>query len=352
MAFSDFWNQLKQSPSFRPTRLYIKPQQTDKDDSFFSSILPGKYYFSVRINEAFLSYSRKWLTTYDPLVFTVAEFTYDGKKVTIPYAVGSSMMKGKMEKVPEGMVFQDTRVAGLHPYAGGPMALSMVLCRVEQTKYLQRLIDVIEGASSTYTEAFATIINDYVKIAGVVMKGFESLMGLEETQALVGFRKEFDIDAGDDFKAGYYVLFNSDVEEIDQSKLWVLDNRLCYGDTAATAKAFRTDDYVLYSITASSIRFDEKTLPFYANWVKVSSYANQLTTIDEDNWKIIKAQMFALSDMLRLSPDLTSEQAEKLFEQYKNEILKIRKDKNVLSDLESFGEPSDWEKNAMDVLNM
>lgn len=352
MAFSDFWNQLKQSPSFRPTRLYIKPQQTDKDDSFFSSILPGKHYFSVRINEAFLSYSRKWLTTYDPLVFTVAEFTYDGKKVTIPYAVGSSMMKGKMEKVPEGMVFQDTRVAGLHPYAGGPMALSMVLCRVEQTKYLQRLIDVIEGASSTYTEAFATVINDYVKIAGVVMKGFESLMGLEETQALVGFRKEFDIDAGDDFKAGYYVLFNSDVEEIDQSKLWVLDNRLCYGDTAATAKAFRKDDYVLYSITATTNRFDEKSLPFYADWTKISSDATRLSQIDDDAWKIIKAQMLVLYDVMKTSPDLIPEQAEKLFEQYKSEILKIKSSKNVLGDLESFDELSGWKQEMVDILNM
>jgi hypothetical protein len=352
MAFSDFWNQLKQSPSFRPTRLYIKPQQTDKEDTFFASILPNKHYFTVRINEVFLSYSRKWLVTYDPLVFTVAEFTYDGKKVTIPYAVGATMMKGKMEKVPEGMVFQDTRVAGLHPYAGGPMALSMVLCRVEQTKYLQRLIDVIEGASSTYTAAFATIINDYVKIAGVVMKGFESLMGLEETQALVGFRREFDVDAGDDFKAGYYALFNADGATIDESKLWVLDNRLCYGDTAATAKAFRTEDYVLYSITASTNRFDEKSLPFYAYWINVSSYANQLSQIDEDAWKIIKAKMFALNDMMRLSPDLVPGQAAQLFEEYKNEILKIRASKNILSDLESFEAPSDWEKSAMDVLNM
>jgi hypothetical protein len=243
-------------------------------------------------------------------------------------------------------------VAGLHPYAGGPMALSMVLCRVEQTKYLQRLIDVIEGASSTYTAAFATLINDYIKIAGVVMKGFESLMGLEETQALVGFRREFDIDAGDDFKAGYYVLFNADMEALDTSKLWVIDNRLCYGDTAATAKAYRQDDYVLYSITASTSRFDEKSLPFYASWVNVSSYATQLSQIDEDAWKIIKAKMFGLNDMMRLSPDLTPGQAEVLFEQYKNEILKIKASKNVLSGLESAFEPEDWEKSAMDVLNM
>ena len=352
MAFSDFWNKIKQSPSFRPTRLYIKPEQTDKDDAFFSSLIPNQHYFSVRINEVFLSYKREWLATYDPLVFTVAEFNYDGKKVTVPFAVGSSLMQGKMEKVPEGMVFQDTRVAGLHPYAGGPMALSIVLCRVQQTNYLRKMVEIIESASATYTAAFATVLTDYVKIAGVVLKGIEGLMGMEETQPLVGFRKEFDVDAGDEFKAGYYILLNSDKPDIDQSKLWVIGNSLRYGDNAATAKEFREDDYVLYSITASSSRFDEKALPFYEVWKSVASYATQLPQIDEKNWEIIRAKMFGLQDALRLSPDLTPKQATALFLQYKNELLEIKASKNLLGDLESFSEMEDWEKDAMDVLNM
>lgn len=353
MAFIDFWNKIKQSPSFRPTRLYVKPEKTDKDPAFFGNIEAGKHYFSVRINEVFLSYSRKWAVTYDPMVFTVSEFDYDGKKATVPFVVGATLLKDKMEKLPEGMIFQDTRVAGLHPYNGGPLAFSIVLCRVEQTNYLRKLMEVIEGASSTYTADFATILTDYLKIAKVVMSGVESLLGLEETEPLVGFRREFDPDAGDDFRAGYYVLFNSDNDGIDENKLWVAGNRLLYGDSLAAAKEFRKEDYVLYSITGTADRSDTKSLPFYQHWKDVSSYATQLTNIDDKNWDIIRGKMFALQDALRLSPDLTPQQSASLFEGFKNEILEIKKSKNFLSGGKHGSDKKEaWEQAAMEVLHM
>ena len=84
----------------------------------------------------------------------------------------------------------------------------------------------------------------------------------------------------------------------------------------------------------------------------MASYATHLPQIDEKNWEIIRAKMFGLQDALRLSPDLTPKQATALFLQYKNELLEIKASKNLLGDLESFSEMEDWEKDAMDVLNM
>jgi hypothetical protein len=260
-------------------------------------------------------------------------------------------MKGKLEKIPEGMVFQDTRVAGLHPYSGGPVALSIVLCRVRQTQYLQKFLEIVEETAATYTSAFSTVVSDYIKVANVVMKGVESLLGMDETEPLAGFRREFDVDAGDDFKAGYYVLFNADLPDLDESKLWVVDNQLLYGDTVAGAQPFRQDDYVLYSIVGGTARFDENTLPFYAEWQSIASYATQLAEIDEQSWSIIRAKMFGLQDKLRLSPDLTPQQSAKLFDAYKEEILQIKNSKNFLS-TRTLETHSEWEKSAMEVLNM
>ena len=78
-----------------------------------------QHYFQVRINEMYLKYSRNWFSRYDPMVFVVSEFTYDKKAEAVPFVVGQQMMEKFEKNTPTGMIFSDTRVAGVHPYRGG-----------------------------------------------------------------------------------------------------------------------------------------------------------------------------------------------------------------------------------------
>ena len=351
MGFSDLWKKITQTPSFQPTRIFIPDDHTDKADQLKNNIITAeKDYFTVRVNEMYLSYSSKWFSTFDPVVFVVSEFIYGGQRRVVPFVVGPAMLKGKMENLPEGMIFSNTTVAGTHPYKGDSLALTIVLSQVKQTDHLQKFIEMIESTAATYMMDFATMVNDYVKVAKVVMKGMENLMGMEETTPIVGFRKEINPNAGDDFKPGYSVLINKDQSTLQESMFWVKNDRLFYGNSLETAVPYREGDYVLYSIMKTTARNDTSTL-FSAVWDDVKNYAIKEAFISDDKWQIIKSRMFGLQCVLTSSPDLTQPQADILWNDYVAEIKKIRASKDQLGSAVMNVSLDDFDKKALDTLN-
>ena len=51
-------------------------------------------------------------------VWVMSELAYDGAMQNVPFVVGAPMLADTGYKLPEGMLFTKTRVAGPHPYKG------------------------------------------------------------------------------------------------------------------------------------------------------------------------------------------------------------------------------------------
>src|SRR5262249_23437968 len=144
-------NQIISSPRHTPSAITIPTDHVDQAASLGGTFLPNQHYFQVRINELFLTNAREWFSTIDPMVFIVSEFLYDRQEQEVPCIVGPGMMQKyaqRLEKVPQGMLFRDTRVAGVHPYRGGRLSLTVVLCQTESKNYARELLKVVETASS------------------------------------------------------------------------------------------------------------------------------------------------------------------------------------------------------------
>ena len=317
--WTNIWTSIRQTPAKIPARVTIRPSQVDRGASMGGAFEPKAHYFQVRVNEMFLTAGREWLTRYDPMVFVVSEFTYDKKVETVPFIVGPSMMEKFGQKIPQGMIFSNTRVAGLHPYQGGRLTLSIVLCRVKRQDYARGLLQMLESVASVID--FSTALTTYVKVAGVVLDGVETLFGLGDTEPLIGVRTEFDPDAGDPLRPSYFALIDKPESEIEPSRLWVRDNKLLYGESLAEAIPFREADYVLYSLVHTSKRTDEAILPFYPLYEQVLQAA---TNPDEGSWKRAKANMLTLYQALVLSPDLTPKQADALYNHYLTKMKQMR----------------------------
>src|SRR5262245_57662348 len=101
-----------------PARVMIDSGHLDEPERLAPRLTPDQHYFQVRVNEMFLSHSRQWYAQYDPLVFVGSEFIYDKADTAVPVMVGPSLLErfGKKRDLPGGTVFEDTWVAGLHPY--------------------------------------------------------------------------------------------------------------------------------------------------------------------------------------------------------------------------------------------
>jgi hypothetical protein len=81
---------------------------------------------------------------------------------------------------------------------------------------------------------------------------------------------------------------------------------------------FTAADYVLYNLSAPRRRTDESTLPFYPLYERAKQDAFRG---GEDNWKAAKATFSEVWQQMMVSPELTSEQADELFEDWKAKLL-------------------------------
>jgi len=309
----------KNSPTKLPTRISIPSENISSKDKIGVALQSDQHYFQIRINELFLKNKRNWYREFAPMVFVVSEFTYDGKEETVPFVVGPQIMDKFGQSLPNDMVFLNTRVAGLHPFKGGQITLSVILYEYKVGDYSEKILRTLESTANIFS--FATSFNIYIKLAGVIFEGVESLLGLQDVNPLIGLRIQMDQDA-DDLRSGYFVLINSPEGSIDENKLWVKNNQLLFGDTLTAAKPFRDADYTLYSILHDEDRSDLTALPFHQLWQHVKKEA---AVPGEEAEKSALANMVSLNQSILTSPDITEKHALELIAKYQNDLELIRK---------------------------
>ena len=299
--WSGLWQTLKESPAILPTTHAIPADHTDKPAG--AKFKRDAHYFSVTVNRVYLTYDRQFWTKFAPMALAVSEFQYDGENKVVPFVVGPTLLESSSVKLPDTrFMLHDTRVAGLHPYKGDGLKLTVILYCVKRSDLAKSLLKVVERLTSAVDLSHA--LAAHLKIADVLVETVGDLIGGDdENQPLIGFRREFS--TGDDFKPGYFALIEDD--KIDVSKLWVRGNDLLYGDTAAAAKKFDAHNYVLYSIGQETERDDyDKLAPVGDLWKQVKKEA---TRTEDDAWNMAKVGMSALYQAMVLSADLTEEHA-------------------------------------------
>lgn len=312
-------SQLESSRTRTPFHARILQDHLDRPGEA-SPFNADDHYFQVRINEMFLRDSRHWFVEYDPMVFCVTEFVYDKKMQAVPFVVGPQMLERFRQKLPVGMLFTNTRVAGPHPYRGSRLINTVVLCQVKKEDYAQKLLGVVEKIGGVVDVACA--LSTYTKVAEGLVEGVEALLGLADTvDPLIGWRREFDPDAGDLLEPSYFVLIDDPSDNIGLSQLWVKEGGLFKGDSTPQ-EPFRDADYLLYSIVKSSRRGDVTSLPFYPLFERAKQEAS---FPDDNSWSRAKGDMLSLYQTLILSPDLTRPHADELGSQYVADLKNVRR---------------------------
>lgn len=274
-------------------------------------------YFEVVVNELFLAYSSKLWVQIDPTVLVNTKFGYDHKDFSVPYIVGpSSLSLPQGGVVPKGgkMVFSNTPVAGLYPYKGGRLNLTIVLSQVGTQSYAKTIIKLVESVAGALD--YSTQLGAYIKIAGVIIDGIESLAGITNGfNPVMGYTTPFS-------GPGYYALINKPQTQVDSDQLWVVNDELRQGKDQDSAKPFlgSDTDYVLYSVNGAKARNDMEFLSFYASYQKILDDAARN---DDSSWKRAVTDMSTLYMTMYKSPDLTQTQALELYNAWKTEMTRI-----------------------------
>lgn len=322
MALKDLFKSWASSPAIQPHLIRIPNINTDDPEGLAGLFEPQQHYFTVRVNEMFLSEKRKWMREIEPMVVCLTSYIYGEQEIDNPVIVGRNLLETKMQNVPEGMIFNDTRVAGIHPFSGGRLVVSIALCQAVTMDYLASSLEFIEKISGIFNESITMLIGNYLKIANVVIGGIDKLLDSKAIQPLFGFRQEFDRDANDHFAPGYFVMIDKSNTEWDANHFFIKGNRLYYGNDVATAKAFRQDEYVLFSVTKSAERSDIKLLPVYQSYKKILEEL-KVKEVSQDHKDKIKDMLRVLNIEMQASPDLTAPQAQILIEKYIDDVGKM-----------------------------
>jgi hypothetical protein len=315
------WQRVRTSPARLPEPVIIPNDHVDGAAARAQAFTKDEDYFQIRFNQVFLSDRRQWWSSYEPMAFAVTEFIYDKSVQAVPFIVGPSLVEKYGQRVPAGMLFQNTRVAGIHPYRGGRVTTTVMLFRVQRDDYARKLLHIAENTASVLD--FSVALTMYVKLAGVLLDGMEALFGMESVQPVAGLRREFDPDAGDVFAPGYFALVDPHDQQFRPDRLWVRDHQLLVGDSMATAAPFRDGDFILYSIAGSKTRSDDTTLPFYAQYERARQQAGHA---DANSWLRARADDAALWQSVLSSPDLTEPHAAELSRAYRAKIKRIHDD--------------------------
>ena len=318
--FDEFLHKHTEPPSiidFKEDHVFKTDKQTKKLQQVpvWEDFKPGQDYFEVIVNELFLAYGSKLWVRIDPTVLVNTQFGYDSKDFSVPYVVGpSSLSLPPGGVVPKGgkMVFSNTPVAGLYPYKGGRLNLTVVLNQVGTDSYAKTIVKLVESVAGALD--YSTQLAAYIKIAGVIIDGIESLAGLTNGfNPLMGYKAPFK-------GPGYCVLINK--PQVDPDQLWVVDDKLKQGKDLDKAEPFGQSnaDYVLYSVNGKKARDDTEFLPFYASYKKILEDAAKP---DDASWKRAVADISTLCMTLYESPDLTHAEAFQLYDAWKTEMQQI-----------------------------
>src|SRR5262249_41063437 len=139
---------------------------------------------------------------------------------------------------------------------------------------------------------------------------------------LVGLRQEFDAGEELAFQPFHGVLVDAAEDRFSKSDFAVVNDRLVYG---RELRPFRDASFVLFSVNVSHERplCQIERMPFWANWSTARKLA--LTGSDED-WKRAKANLLIFYEAMLESPDLTVEQADRVFAENRERVLKLHED--------------------------
>jgi len=320
LDFETIWNKIdgiireqrKMPSTVRIPRNHIDENLKGQWDAKF---VKDQSYFHVLINEMYLGRQREWFNRVDPVVYVYAQFIYSGNKDhAVPFLVGPNLLKerGVSDQFLGGLIMRNTDVTGINPYRGGALILSVVLCEAKGDNVLRPLLKVIESAAGALD--FSPALGAYVKVAKVLMDGFDQLFGTGMVTPLVGLRDMFGPSLDMPFRPGYFALIAA--PEVAPETLWVREHQLVKGSSLQDAKPYRDADFVLYSVNSipDDMRDDYDTLPFNDLWGRVKTDAS--SGKDEPNFASARQQMSTLYQAIMLSPDLTDKQRLSLASDY------------------------------------
>jgi hypothetical protein len=284
-------------------------------------IRPHTDYFSVVVDGFFIPNSRILHREVDPIVLAVTEFSYGTERsLVLPFVIGPQLLGKTATQLPQGMLYRGTKVAGFHPFRGGSVAISLILCHVERHNYLQRMLGLVESLASSFS--FETDLKNYCNLARTWIDSIGEVLGSEGTTPLIGIRQEFNHDVGNPIRAGTFLLSDASEGEMIAQHLFATDGRLLIGGGVGRKQPANKWNYILFSVHKAEIFSNVNALSVQDSVQEVLKLSAGRSN---QEWERTVSELAVLLRRLVACPDLTRQQAMAYYEEVVKEAMDTHK---------------------------
>jgi len=220
----------------------------------------GRNYFRMWLSEMYLKRDRDWFNSWHPAVHSLIRFQFGTQEVEIPHVAGPLKLKDVNENNLDRVIQLNYPMTTLMPFNGGVVEVLAGLLAMKGEAYLNRFIKVMgDFAGLLAVPQLSAALN----VAGPVANGVQELLGVSNGALHLGLHQAFTGRGGggaNELKAGYIAVILAEEGEVDKNRLWIVEDRLRYGASAASSAPFTGYAYMLFRIENREERDDWDSL--------------------------------------------------------------------------------------------
>jgi hypothetical protein len=277
-------------------------------------IQAGKHYFRLWLSEMHLKRDRDWFKSWYPVTHTLVRFQFGEQQVEIPNVAGPLKLNGVNAGNLENVVKLNYAMTTLMPFRGGTVEIMAGLLAMKGKDYLQAFLGVMESFAELLV---VPQLSAALKVAGPVANGVEKLIGATDGELHLGLHQTLQSQPGGSnlLRPGYIAVIRAEENEVDATKLWIVEDRLRFGNDLAGSQPFKQFPHIVFRIEKQTERDDWDALTSIAE--PRAEMVKALAKGDKDSAKGYKV---TAQTAVLLSPDLTVDHKKLVFHQLQKEF--------------------------------
>lgn len=235
--------------------LALPPGQVSDGQGDTAALVEGRDYFRLWLTEMSLKRDRDWFKTWHPAVQSLVRFQFGTELAEVPNIVGEQSLQNVDSAHLDRAIMLNYPLTSLMPFSGGVVELTAALLAMQGQDFVKRFIGVMTNFAALVA---VPQLSAALALAGPVASGIEELFSGSDGEMHLGLHQAFTHQGGggSELRPGYLVAALATEAELDPGTLWVVNDRLRRGPSAAQSTPLTGYAYLLLRIQKETVRDD------------------------------------------------------------------------------------------------
>jgi hypothetical protein len=283
------------------------------------AVQEGEAYVRLWLTQMYLIHDRTWFQDWYPVAHTLVQLRFADQQISVPYIAGPGIFKDLDEQHLGHVIQLNRQLTGLLPYNGGSFEVQAGLLAMKGNNQLSAALKVVSDISSLLA---VPQLSSVLTIAAPLANGVQGLLASAASGLQIGLEQTFSSGTGgaNTLRAGYFVAVGAPEADVRPGRLWVVDDRLRSGATAADSDPYTGAPFMLFRLEVSTEHDNYRGFTTIERHMKDAETSLFGEKMDEATTHLRAACLEAWQ-----SPDLTSADRHRLIDALRQRFAEAKK---------------------------